>query len=530
MIFTLHRYIFRELIKVFVLAAVALTLMLSLGGILRPVQEYGVGPRQVVHLIGYFLPITLTFVLPMAALFAAALVYGRLAGDNELDACRASGVSLSALVYPGLALAIIVAITNLILSFHVTPAFIQRAEKSLKADAKQIVFRNIQRKGYYKPPGAEYLIYADRANPQNSTLWGVIIVELKNGRIEKTFTTETARVTFNPHRRFNEIQITAYNTSQIGFEDDAWFSLERMSISKEFSSLISDNIKFKKIDKMKRIANNPLEFYPIEKIAGQVYSQLTAELLAQDITAKMTDSPNGFYRLRCGEGFVEFTATNCDSRADEKVRLSGEVVVHDATKQPMRTLRCKKAFLHLEGDRFAPTLTLVLNNATWQRADGVKVLDRRPIIRGLLLPKAVEDKFSTGNVLTDIPVVLEALAREKEPSEYLLGLQNNLRRKIWKTLSGIKAEINSRLVFGIGCVPMIMIGIGLGIIKKGGHMLMAFGVSCVPAALMVVCIMMGKNIAKNPGAHAGSGIALIWAGLLFMCLLFVVIYRRLLKN
>ncbi|MGD8499623.1 MAG: LptF/LptG family permease, partial [Phycisphaerales bacterium] len=90
MLFTLHRYIFRELLRVFILAAVALALILSLGSILQPIQEYGVGPRQVVHLMGYFLPITLTFVLPMAALFAGALVYGRFAGDNELDACRAS--------------------------------------------------------------------------------------------------------------------------------------------------------------------------------------------------------------------------------------------------------------------------------------------------------------------------------------------------------------------------------------------------------------------------------------------------------
>ena len=50
MLFTLHRYIFRELLRVFILAVVALTLMLSLGSILQPVQEYGVGPRQVIHL------------------------------------------------------------------------------------------------------------------------------------------------------------------------------------------------------------------------------------------------------------------------------------------------------------------------------------------------------------------------------------------------------------------------------------------------------------------------------------------------
>ncbi len=148
MVFTLHRYIFRELFKVFVLATVALTLITSLGSMYKPIQEFGVGPGQVVHLLGYFLPITLTFILPMSALFAASLVYGRFAGDNELDACRASGVSLLTLVYPGLCLGIMVSVTTLVLSFYVVPAFVHRAERMIKANAKQILFRNVQRKGY----------------------------------------------------------------------------------------------------------------------------------------------------------------------------------------------------------------------------------------------------------------------------------------------------------------------------------------------------------------------------------------------
>ncbi|MHC4464466.1 MAG: LptF/LptG family permease, partial [Planctomycetota bacterium] len=217
MVFTLHRYIFRELVKVFALAALALTLIVTLGSILRPIQEYGVGPSQVVHLMGYFMPISLTFVLPMAALFAGALIYGRFASDNELDACRASGISLLTLVYPGLVLAIIVAIANLILSFHVMPIFVGRAEKSLKADAKQILFRNIQQTGYYMlPPEGRYLIYADQAEPQNSTLLGVVVVEVKAGQIKKIITSESAKVDFSPHEKFNEVRITAQNIYQMG--------------------------------------------------------------------------------------------------------------------------------------------------------------------------------------------------------------------------------------------------------------------------------------------------------------------------
>jgi hypothetical protein len=358
MVFTLHRYIFRELLKVFVPATIALTLILCLGSILRPVQEYGIGPRQVVHIMGYFLPIILTFVLPMAALFAAALIFGRFASENELDACRASGICLLTLLYPGLALAIIVAIANLMLSFHVVPIFVHRAEKSLKANAKQILFRNIQRKGYYElPPKSQYVIYADQAFPKKDTLSGVVVAEVKGGKITKVVAAERATINVDPQERFNEVRITAYNTYLIGPDDEGGFSAERLPLMMEFGSLLGDDIKFKKIGEMKEIRDVDLTlFYPIAKLARNIYSQFTVELLAEDITDKITNEPNSFYKLHSGEKFFEFTAGNCRIGEGKDIELSGEVVVVEhaaAGKQRLRTLQCTKASLHLEGDELA---------------------------------------------------------------------------------------------------------------------------------------------------------------------------------
>jgi len=571
MVFTLHRYIFREAFKVFVLAAVALTLILSLGSILRPIQEYGVGPRHVLYLMGYFLPITLTFVLPMAALFAASLVYGRFAGDNELDACRASGISLVTLVYPGLVLAIIVAIANLILSFHVMPVFIQRAEESLKADAKKIIFRNIQRSGYYKPPDGRYLIYADNADVQNDTLSGVVVAELKGVEIKRIVTAENAKVQFNPHQRFNEVKITAYKTYQMDPDGDT-ASAEWLPITAEFGSLLGDDIKFKKIDEMKRIQAEPIRFYPIEKMARSVYAQFITELLAEDITSKigqMRSSDEGkepdfagdslsqkgqnenpaneettipvrtpedtdrFYKLHSGQKLVEFTAGQCALKDEKKVLLSDNVVVIEynvGSEVPLQRLLATKALLHIEGDELAPTLTMEIYNPAWRRADGSEGLSRLQIIRGLIIPQQVIDKIETEDVLKAISPASISSALQEKPSSILQELQNKLQRKIRRTFVEIKAEIHSRLVFGIGCVLLIMIGIGLGIIKKGGHLLSAFGVSSVPAAVLIVCIMMGKNITKNPGAQAVSGIILMWGSLVLLSALAVVIYHKLLKN
>lgn len=534
MVFTLHRYIFRETFRVFVLAVVALTLMLSLGSVLRPVQEYGVGPNQVIHLIGYFLPITLTFVLPMAALFATSLVYGRFASDNELDACRASGISLLTLVYPGLALAIMVATANLLLSFYVVPAFVLRAEKSIKDDAKQIFFRNLQRKGYYSlPPDERYRIYADLADSEDEMLSGVVIAEVKEYEIKKIITAENAKVHFIPYDRFNEVRITAYNTYQIGSESEEGFSAAKLAVTARFSSLLGDNIKFKKIDEMKKIHLDIMRFYPIEKLARETYAQFTAELLAQDIAGKANADANSFYKLMGEPNSVKFTAGSCSAKNDKTVELSGEVAAFEYdtdTEKPLRTVNSQKASLYIEGDELAPTLTMELYNAMWQRPDGSQGLDRRPVIRGLILPKSVTYKFIKDDVLRTVSPAWTTAALQKKPSQELKTLQNKLWRKIRSTQAEIQAEIHSRLVFGIGCLPLIMIGIGLGIMLKGGHLLTAFGVSSVPAAVLIVCIMMGRNITKNPSTQLGLGIALMWASLVFLSLLAAVIYRKLLKH
>ena len=534
MVFTLQRYIFRELFRVFILAAVALTLMLSIGSILRPIQEYGAGPAQVIHLMGYFMPITLTFILPMAALFAASLVYGRLAADNELDACRASGISLLTLVYPGFAIAIMVAIANLILSFYITPAFVQRAEKSLKADAKNIIFRNIQRKGFYKPPDGRYLIYADQVVPQKDTLFGVIITELKDSRIERIIAAESAVVKFSPRKKSNEVQITAYNTYQTG-DNEAGFSMKEISLTKEFPAFLSDKIKFKKIDEIKAIRADPMHFYPVAQIAYEAYAQFAAELLSQDINTRLSSEPNTVYRLYGGKnpGGIAFKTRKCEVKNPRQIELSDVLLTEkdQADASRVLTLESPQGCLYVEGKELSLTLTFELINATWRKIDGSKGLTRRHLVRDLMLPKSVTDVFASDNVLESLSPEYVASSLVKGPHKNLFSLQKQLQREIQATIVDIKAEMHSRLVFGLGCVIMILIGIGLGIIKKQGHMLTAFGASCIPAAVLIVFIMMGKNIAKNQSsAAANMGLLLMWIGLFLLTLLAYGIYRKLLRN
>jgi hypothetical protein len=302
-------------------------------------------------------------------------------------------------------------------------------------------------------------------------------------------------------------------------------------LTAEFGSLLGDDIKFKKIFEMKKIQTDLMQFYPVSKLARDTFAQLVADLLAHDIKAKMTG--DNFYELMGEPNSVKFTAGQCNLKDEEEIELSDDVMVVEydtGTGQTLRTLKCSRVSLHLEGDKLTPTLTMDVYDV---RVEDSGELKMRYIVRGLLPPVAVETMASEFRTEDGSSLKAEKLASDLsrlQPSPQLTKLQAQLKRKILKTLVQIKSEKHSRLVFGIGCISMILIGIGLGIIKKGGHMLSAFGVSCIPAAVLIVCIMSGKQLTENLGSRDISGVALMWGGLAFLSLLAVAIYGWLLRN
>jgi len=538
MVFTLQRYLFRELFRIFLLATIGLTLILSLGGVLRPVQEYGAGPRQVVHILVYFMPITLTFVLPMAALFASALAYGRFASDNELDACRASGISMTTLVYPGLILAILVAIANLLLSFHVMPYFVHLAERSLKADAKQILFRNIQRRGSYSlPPENRFVIYADYADPKTDSLYGIIIVESDREGVKRIITCESARVRFDLHDRFNELQLDARNMRLMSGTDEVWVE-NVQSIRQEFGALLGDDIKFKKIEEMKQIRANLMLFDPIARAARDVHLQLSTELLAQDIAKTLDASVRSSYWLSGKSESVRFTAAGCGLQKGSEISLQPPVLAEEydgRTDKLLRGLSSDKAVISIDGGRMDPAsgnsveprLRLDLFNAKVVQTEEQGL---HHTVSDLSLPEAIRRTLNSSDILQVASPEGLASILKGPPSPRLVELQQILARRIHTAMVDIKGEMNSRLVFGIGCIPMILIGIGLGIIKRGGHLLSAFAASCVPAVVLIVAIISGKHVTENVGSQGVSGILVMWAGLAFLILLAAGMYGRLLRR
>ncbi len=155
-----------------VLSTAALTFFLAIAYALSQLRERGLGPADSVQLVLYFVPAMLVFAMPISALLTTTLVYGRLSADNELTACRASGVSMSSLLWPALAVGLLIGCTNFVLFDRVIPWAKESAARVGTDHIERIFFNRMQTKKSFEYKAQGFYIYAKHTEGQ--MLYGVV--------------------------------------------------------------------------------------------------------------------------------------------------------------------------------------------------------------------------------------------------------------------------------------------------------------------------------------------------------------------
>jgi len=93
---TLDRYVSREWVKVFLLAALGFPFLVMVIDLTDKLDTYlgrGISKGRVAYSYLFFLPETISLVLPVAVLFAVVFTVGALGRHSELTAAKASGIS-----------------------------------------------------------------------------------------------------------------------------------------------------------------------------------------------------------------------------------------------------------------------------------------------------------------------------------------------------------------------------------------------------------------------------------------------------
>lgn len=120
----LRNYLLKEFIGHLFLGLGVLTFVMLLGNLIKIadlVIRKGVDPFTVGKLLLFMMPYLLTYTLPIAALTAVLLSLGRLSGDNEIIAIRASGINIFTLILPVLVVGVILSLILVVFNDRVIP-------------------------------------------------------------------------------------------------------------------------------------------------------------------------------------------------------------------------------------------------------------------------------------------------------------------------------------------------------------------------------------------------------------------------
>ncbi|MBL7141088.1 MAG: LptF/LptG family permease [Planctomycetes bacterium] len=158
----LHRYILRDMLKALALALAAVAGVVSFGLVLPKLQEYGLGPVVSLMYMVLVMPRAAYLALPLAATLAGSLVYGRLATENELMACRASGIPQWSLFWPTFVLALVAAGITLGLAAWPLPESKYAAKVLGQADVERLLFSQLETTGKIKVKEASFQLTVDR--------------------------------------------------------------------------------------------------------------------------------------------------------------------------------------------------------------------------------------------------------------------------------------------------------------------------------------------------------------------------------
>lgn len=131
----LRKYIIKEIIVMFLFSLVVFTFTLVVGNIIRLAElviNKGVDIRLVGKLFFYLIPFLLSYTIPMSILTSALLVFGRLSGDNEIAAVRASGINIYRLSSPILVIGLLSSLFSVVLNNEIIPKMHFASRKIIK--------------------------------------------------------------------------------------------------------------------------------------------------------------------------------------------------------------------------------------------------------------------------------------------------------------------------------------------------------------------------------------------------------------
>jgi len=519
---TLSLFLSRELWKATGLSLVAFTLVMTVFAIIEPMRKEGLAASQLASLLYYTLPVMLSLTLPVAALFATTIVYGRFSQDNELTACRASGISTVRLLKPAMVLGGVITVASLALSNYITPRMVAMAERSVRTNVLSIVRQKFRSRNYVDYGG--YSVFADQVDQYANTLQlhGVVAADARHPHDQRFLTASTAVVSFSTDQGevWATISLVSPTVTRTGSRDiieQASMPLPPMAMPE---GPLREEPSWYNWDELLATLGQPVRNIVVSRELTRIRRRICHDMVADEVIHQINRG-QPYEKLTHQDEVYSIHASSAQKGSNEAIELTGDAaggqpvqVIVTRRGQVVSTITADKGIIEmgwsaLEGVSQA-TLDLREGVVVAATEGGLPVQRRADWeIPQLNLPAEISQRADQIS-LEDIYTRSGSFTSNRAILSDIAGLGKNM---IPNLINRIKAEMHSRIAYGVSCFLMVTLGAALGLMFRGGQLISAFALSVIPAAVVIVMMLMGKQLVRTPSMPTIYGLAAIWSGI-----------------
>jgi lipopolysaccharide export LptBFGC system permease protein LptF len=552
---TLFWYIFGNLLRVFILTASGLAGIMSFAVLLRPLTENGLDFGQVNRLLLYSQPAVYAYSLPISALFATTMVYGRFSADNELTAMRASGIGYFSfrrfsVALPALVLGLVVAVVSLVMLCFIVPVYSLKVEEVIYSNIARVVANKIQRTHsleFQSADATSFNVYADDAvlvppdpaHPSEQRVelfgpawmtsqravndgWLIIPKDFWMARsamvsIDRVSPTDPSMVTISlvdgikfPREFFGNVQVGVGSSGFGPFE---------------IPSLINENVKFLTISRLAQLAEDPGQAQEVQTLVRMLVrreqNQEYLNQIAAAIDHHAADGTSSYYFANDEPAADTFQigAQNVTTRWDgEDLLLTAPAEANARTawmiqshgSQQTLVAHAKEMHIRVQPNSNPQTVTgpaadrmnvnIELFNVVLETGGGVQT-PRASFSRTFSVPmpastRAIGKKRLAGflrDPVSDAPEAPTGARAWRLHGPDIFALHHEQVR----ANNAARSELHGRASFALSCLSLVMVGCALGVMFRSGNFLNAFAASFVPALLCITLIISGQQSATH---------------------------------
>ncbi len=562
MSWTLYRYILKDLIRLLVVATVVLVTLISTAAAIQPLSEGELGPGLVIKFVIYMMPSMLQFALPFAAAFASTVAFVRLAADNEILACRASGLSYRTILMPVFLLGFVLMMGQIGLSNYIAPSFYKKATLLIQDDLTSLIVSQLKKNETAKIN--DMVLYADRADEiepgviegsevqpsRRILLEGVAVGRIgADEKMQREATAEFADVVL--YRVHGQSWVTMTLEETMYYDElrgDLFYAKKQTLQPILLPSPLSDRAQFMSWPELQQLSREPDRFDQARSDKRVLITAIAAEHVLHLIEGTMN-----LRRPAASEGEVyvgevklltlggdEYVIRAPYARRSPDLNL-GQVILQGLPGHPIevearmgnlptRRIYATEGVMSVEttADSIEPRIVVELGAVMMRdlRAEDRTTQRERLELPLMRYPKSVVGASDSWDVRQ---VLIEAEQDEFRHVPAIAIAASNLNGMINRLYRRVISQINERVASAISTLLILLFGALLAIKMRGSMTLVVYLWSFLLAIVTVIVTRSGENVILT-SKYPWPGLMVTWAGTTILMIVLAITYVRLRRH